>query len=101
MQVKSNHIENSKCCLLVLLPLADLWLELFSVALKLWGKSWKRNVPNSQTWIPAKPNFTSTRRTSEEEKLLVGSSENCSLFLPLGRKKNGLSMLPSFYVHFW
>lgn len=44
------------------------------MALRLWQKSWKRNVPNSQMWIPEKPSFTSTRRTSEREKPLLGSS---------------------------
>lgn len=61
-----HYILNSKSCLLLLFT--DLWLELFSVALKLWLKSWRRNVPNSQTWILAKPNFTSTRRTSDGER---------------------------------
>lgn len=72
-----HYTWNSKRRLFVWLSLTDLWLERSSVALKLWEKSWKRNVPNSQTWTLAKPNFTSTRRTSEEEKPLTGSSTSC------------------------
>lgn len=64
------------------------------MALKLWEKSWKRNVPNSQKWILAKPNFTLTRRTSEQEKSSLGLSKDyclgCSFFgLPNDNDKVG------------
>lgn len=54
-------------CFIFLCVLGPLW-ELSCAALKLWGKSWRRNVPNTQTWILARPDFTSTRRTSEQKK---------------------------------
>lgn len=54
-------------CFVFLCVLGPLW-ELSCAALKLWGKSWRRNVPNTQTWILARPDFTSTRRTSEQKK---------------------------------
>lgn len=50
---------------LFFLMFSGLWWEPSYVVLKLWPKSWPRNVPNTQTWILARPNFTSTRRTSE------------------------------------
>lgn len=53
-------------CFVFLCVLGPSW-ELSCVALKLWGKSWRRNVPNTQTWILARPDFTSTRRTSEQK----------------------------------
>lgn len=47
---------------------SGLWWELSYVAPKRWQKCWRRNVPNFQMWILGKPNFTSTRRTSEKKK---------------------------------
>lgn len=49
-----------------------LW-ELSCAALKLSPKSWRRNVPNTQTWILARPDFTSTRRTSKRNNRESGN----------------------------
>lgn len=55
------------------------WWEPSCVALRLWVKSWQRNAPSTRTWIPAKPNFTSTRRTFKHKQrgeTAVGLSED-------------------------
>lgn len=80
-----------RLCFVFLCVLGPLW-ELSCAALKLWGKSWRRNVPNTQTWILARPDFTSTRRTSEQKKKYVNERKTGSAHSHISKDNNQLEL---------
>lgn len=63
-----KHFSTLKLELFFFVVFSGPWWELSCAALQFSLQSQARNAPNTPTWIPGRPSFTSTRRISEWKK---------------------------------